>query len=215
MNTEHARLQHRLTRYSLAAGAVGLAASTSPADAAIVFSDNGGVGWTVTEGNSIFFNYTGGVVGTGTSGLEIGNSKFNRFIRRDASNRAGTSFLSSGISVTAGMAFPSSEIEVMDIIGNGSGNFSPPPVSGYLALRFGAGPAYNYGWMDITLDAYNSGGDTIVINGIAVESTPNTAIVTGDTGAGGGGSSAVPEPGTLGLLVLGATGLAALRRREG
>jgi hypothetical protein len=214
MNTEHARLQHRLTRYSLAIGAVGLAASASPADAAIVFSDNGGAGWTVTEGNSIFFNYTGGVVGTGISGLEIENSKFNRFIRRNASNRAGTAFLNSGISVTAGMAFPSALIEVMDNNGNGAGNFSPPPVSGYLALRFGAGPAYNYGWMDITLNAYNQNGDTIVINGIAVESTLNTPIVTGDTGAGGG-SSAVPEPGTLALLVLGATGLAALRRREG
>jgi hypothetical protein len=40
-------------------------------------------------------------------------------------------------------------------------------------------------------------------------------IVNGDTVGAGGGSSAVPEPGTLALLALGATGLAALRRREG
>jgi hypothetical protein len=43
----------------------------------------------------------------------------------------------------------------------------------------------------------------------------NVMIVTGDTVGAGGGSSAVPEPGTLVLLVLGATGLAALRSREG
>jgi hypothetical protein len=211
MNTEHARLQHRLTRYSLAAGAVGLAAGTSPADAAIVFSDNGGLGWTVTDGIQIFFNYSGGSVGTGTAGLGVQNSSFFRFFNGNAPNQAGTAFLDSGIYITAGMAFVSG-FNTMTASGNGQSNFDDPPTSGYVALRFGVGPAYNYGWMDITLDAFNSGGDTIVIKGIAVESTPNTPIVTGDTGAG---SSAVPEPGTLALLVLGATGLAALRRREG
>ena len=97
--------------------------------------------------------------------------------------------------------------------GNGNLGF-PMPGTAYLGLIFDVGGDKYYGWMDVTLNAYveGIGGDTIVVNRFAVEDAANTPILAGDTVGGG---SAVPEPGTLGLLVLGATGLAALRRREG
>ena len=62
-------------------------------------------------------------------------------------------------------------------------------------------PDYCYGWLSFT---YNNGDlHTLQLNGFAYESTPNMAI-----GAGG----LIPEPSSLGLLALGATGLIASRR---
>ncbi len=221
------KLQQRLTRYSLAAGAAGLVAGAHQADAAIKLYDNGGAGWTINDNQSLWFTYNGNTFGanpgsvfrlSNTPGYSSGGSWIGAYRLVDGQGGSDSVIprpLASGASI------PGTEsrvgLPVNFTLGGVAKNSWPVPGSGYLGLAFQVGADKYYGWMDITLDAYVAGGgDTIVVNRFAVEDTPNTPILAGDTGgAGGGGGSAVPEPGTLGLLVLGATGLAALRRREG
>ena len=75
---------------------------------------------------------------------------------------------------------------------------------GYLGMKFddGAGTV-NYGWAEITLDQAGQ-NQTIELHAYAYETETDTAIKTG----------AIPEPSTLGILALGAVGLAAWRRRQ-
>ena len=72
----------------------------------------------------------------------------------------------------------------------------------YYGLKFYASPGvYNYGWMEVSTP-----GDDLTFGTAAVETTANTSIVAGATGA-------IPEPSTFALLAM-AGGAAALRRRR-
>ncbi len=213
MKKNSPNLSHRLTRYSLAASAAGLAAGAGIADAAINVYDNGGAGWTIADGSDLTFQRNG-TVGT-TTGLTSGVVLFNGSRLRGINavsyyNRLVIKRLGYGESMPGTLFQVYNGFFSYD--GYGYNNWSVPN-NGYIGLSFDVEGTKYYGWMDITLDAF-SPSDTIVVNRYAVESTSNTPIIIGNTGAGGG-SSAVPEPGTLALLALGATGLAALRRRQG
>ena len=72
---------------------------------------------------------------------------------------------------------------------------------GYIGLRFGNGPSYNYGWIEISTDG--TGDVTLVAGGY--DTTPDEAISAGDMG------SAVPAPSSLVMLASGGLGLAAFR----
>ena len=78
------------------------------------------------------------------------------------------------------------------------------PDSGYAAFDYTSGSNIFYGW--VKLAGLNGGG--VEIDTAAYETTPNMSLLTGQT------SEAVPEPGSMSLLVLGAAGLAILRRRS-
>ena len=83
---------------------------------------------------------------------------------------------------------------------------------GYVAFYFQDTtdpPNKYYGWADIYYDLDNK---QLTLNSYAYENSPNTGILAGNTGS----VTAVPEPSTLklGLLVLGASGLVALRRKR-
>ena len=80
----------------------------------------------------------------------------------------------------------------------------PLSSTAFLGLRFGSGPDYNYGWVELSIDAT---GDVTVVDG-AYQTTPDTAIAAGDMG------TAVPEPASLLLLASGVAGLAAYRARR-
>jgi len=74
----------------------------------------------------------------------------------------------------------------------------------YYGLKFYASPGiYNYGWMEVSTP---KPGYDLTFGTAAVETIANTSI-----GAGAGGTSAVPEPGTWAAAALLAGGAAALR----
>jgi hypothetical protein len=82
--------------------------------------------------------------------------------------------------------------------------FNAPASAATVELDGAAGaitPGIHYAYLDIAID---SGYDFLTYYGGAYESETNTPIVTAE----------VPEPGTLGLLALGAAGLAAWRWRR-
>lgn len=75
--------------------------------------------------------------------------------------------------------------------------------SGYIGFSFDNAGTVNYGWIAVT---YNAASQTIEIGDFAYENSGGS-ILAGDIGV-------VPEPSSLGLLVLGASGLLARRRRQ-
>jgi PEP-CTERM motif len=80
-----------------------------------------------------------------------------------------------------------------------------PANTGYLGLRFTISGQPHYGWMRLTVDNNTAAQPrAITLHEWAYETTPNAGILTG----------AVPEPGGLGLLALGSTGIALHRRRK-
>jgi hypothetical protein len=87
---------------------------------------------------------------------------------------------------------------------SGTGN-----VSGYVGFR---DPANHFGWIQVEVSTIASAPREIQVLGYAYDTTANEAILAGDTGV-----AAAPEPGTIGLAVLGlgAAGIAAWRRRRG
>lgn len=79
-------------------------------------------------------------------------------------------------------------------------------VSGaFLGFSFPANSQLFYAWMRVDI---NNATGSFTIRDFAYESTPGTAI------RAGAGLPAVPEPSSLGLLALGAAGLAAYRQRR-
>lgn len=75
---------------------------------------------------------------------------------------------------------------------------------GFLAIRFDDGNGFSYGWLRLDM----SGGGLNSINVIDYAfGAPNESITVGQT-------SAVPEPSSLALLAMGATGTLAWRRRR-
>ena len=84
---------------------------------------------------------------------------------------------------------------------NGYGGFGSTagPVRGFIGIRFAAAGNTHYGWVDLTVGE----AEGIIFHGAAFEDTPDTAIEAG----------AIPEPGSLALLAVGAAGLMGRRRR--
>ncbi len=64
------------------------------------------------------------------------------------------------------------------------------------------GSSPHFGWVRLSVDDQLG----VVLHDFAIESEPDTAIAAG--------AGTIPEPGSLGLLALGAVGLAALRKRR-
>lgn len=73
---------------------------------------------------------------------------------------------------------------------------------GFIGFFYAQGADRNYGWAQFTYD--NGASQSLTLTSFAYETTPNTAITV----------QPVPEPTTLGLMVSGAAGIAALRRRR-
>jgi hypothetical protein len=92
--------------------------------------------------------------------------------------------------------------------GGGAFGFWFDAVNEFVALEFDIAGQSHYGWARLSVSGssdVNTAG-TATLHDWAYESIPGAQIRTGQT--------AVPEPGSLGLLALGAVGLAAYRRRR-
>ena len=82
----------------------------------------------------------------------------------------------------------------------------PQSASVVAGLRFDIDGTTHYGWMRVSGYADSGGGiSSAVLHDFAYEDDANTAVVA---------PSAVPEPSSLALFVLGAAGVAALKRRR-
>lgn len=84
--------------------------------------------------------------------------------------------------------------------GSFAGNFLAPNNQGYFGVRFDIGGATHYGWVEV--DVVSAG--QVDILGFAYEDTPDTEILAGDTGGGGGpvgpGGAAIPTMSEWGLI---------------
>lgn len=114
--------------------------------------------------------------------------------------------LSVGTSIGSGSTFQTSSQVVLgsNYAGTLYGGFAvqvPPGTNAYAGFEFQAADGLHYGWLYLNVNA-----GVIDFTGAAYESVPGMAITAG----------AVPEPGTMAMLALGAVGVlgAAIKRRR-
>ena len=92
-------------------------------------------------------------------------------------------------------------------------NFLNPSRVGYLGMRFQYnGGDYYYGWLEIV--SISADGSSYQLGGFAYNDTPNASITAGQTADPPPPSGAIPEPASVGLMLMGAAGICALRRRD-
>ena len=149
---------------------------------------------------------TGFSSGSAFAGWDI-NPYYGAANMYSSANGAGTnplvSMVTSGGNVDANLA-PGTVIPGALVMQNGVANSTnlAPGQTGIMGIQFiDSGNTYN-GWVRITRG--NGGAGNLVDH--AYEDTPNAPITAG--------AGAVPEPGSLGLLLLGAAGLSTWRRRK-
>jgi hypothetical protein len=134
---------------------------------------------------------TGQIAKTGANYNYVNKFGFNK--------QVGPSYSQPPINVTDGTLWANNgwlENNVDDAPWSGGG-------AGFVGVRFAAddsGQNYNYGWAQIR---YDDNANTMTLLDFAYETELNTAITT-----------TVPEPHSLMLVALGASGLSLLRRRQ-
>jgi hypothetical protein len=208
----------RLLAYALATGAVAVPA----ADGAIVYSGvlNQTVSWSAT-GNSVEFN----VDGAGSNDLRIGwNSQGNQIFLAGINgssvlntNTAETRYFRFGDSITDGqptvggsdkaLANYASSTPFALYSGSwysGGNGYAVHGGSGYAGFQLGGGSG-QLGWLHVTVPAAAGTGSTFTVHGYAYESVAEQSITAG--------AGAVPAPGALLTLALGAAGIRGRRAR--
>jgi hypothetical protein len=203
-------LGQRLVCYGIGAGAASLAAS---AEATVQYS-----GPLSVSGNSISFNMQPFSAMPGFNALT--DFQLESFIPKGkaginapaaTSGIAGSgnyaSFLTSGDTIGSSLAFKTGYSYLTN---GGVGNWHVGD-HGFLGLTFLFNGMTVYGWADVTLNNVNGNSPGVfTLSGLAFEDS-GAAIAAGATGSG----NTVPETGnTLALLVIGAAGVLALKRRQ-
>jgi hypothetical protein len=81
-------------------------------------------------------------------------------------------------------------------------------IDGFAGINFASN---NFGWLQLKLTTVSNYTNSLTLVDWAYQSVPGASIHVGDTGST---TPSVPEPSTLGLMALGAAGIAVLRRRR-
>jgi hypothetical protein len=199
--------ERRLLAYALAVGA----ASVPSAHGAIVYSGVQNLTLTRTAGSdaSLNINLDGGATDFvltwyGSTGIIQISSESQNIVVNDGS---GLRRLSAGALIGPGS--PSStdvkELANYGVSGTWTSGTWTAGATGYAGVALGSSGSSStpWGWIQITLPASGTVGSQVVVNSWAYESTGGASINAG----------AVPGPGALVSLALGAVGLRARRSR--
>lgn len=216
----------RLSRYALAAGAVVAAGSASRLAGQIVYFDNthsfsGSTAWDIDGDGNMDFTLSHTSFFT-SSGFHIRNVQFanygtgpypgahHNFNGLAAPGHYGVTPLTAGGLIGANLYFGPALLQHRFVTNQGA--VTTPMAAGtqYIAFRFlTAGTVLHYGWAEITVTP--DVGDVLTVNAWAYNSVANATILAGQT-------TAIPEPANavagLGLLALGAAGVACYKRRK-
>lgn len=199
--------ERRLLAYALAVGAV----SVPSAHGAIVYSGVQNLTLTRTAGSdaSLNINLDGGATDFvltwyDSTGIIQISSESQNVVVGDAS---GLLRLSAGASIGPGSSNSTQDKDLADYGVSGtwaSGNWAAG-ATGYAGVALGSSGSSStpWGWIQMTLPASGTVGSQVVVNSWAYESTGGASINAG----------AVPGPGALVSLALGAVGLRARRSR--
>lgn len=215
-NTTKLKFDRRLGTYlTLGVGAGVLGSQSS--NAAIVYWDI--TPMTITSGMRPFVNPEtgahaddGATLATPTIGLTFYGTNYIYSITEFSSNPIPPSIafgandrminFASGATIGSSSSFKTNW-SYMDRPGWTSANsdwVTGADASGFLGFSFEISGDVKYGWLAVT---YNSAANTLVMGDFAYEDS-GASILAG----------AIPEPSSLGLLALGASGLLARRRRQ-
>ena len=100
---------------------------------------------------------------------------------------------------------PSEAVLASRFLGSDYGQFQPPNSQGFLGLQFTTASGTFFGYIQVKVNRSPGAGQPgFQFISAAYDNTPGTPIVAG----------AVPEPGTLALLAVGAAGVVAIQRRR-
>jgi len=123
------------------------------------------------------------------------------FVRSTANT--GLAMLGSGIEIGASSLFGNTDGMYFELHGGAWGGGG----LGYTGFRLSSGSDFNYGYLHFN---YDDAANTVTLLDMAIESTVNTSILSGN----GAAEASVPEPGTIAILSLGIGALGLTRRRR-
>lgn len=211
----------QLARYALAAAAAGASALAlaSPASAGIVYQP---VGATVNLADPLWAvqlplnsAIQPASISIDLTRSQFGSSAFLSILRAAGSNDGvDPAMLPAGAQVSAALPLTPlaslvSHLSIHSSLGVVSimSSFGPWTGGGpgYLGFEFNVGAGEQFGWVGLDVQYPNEAQ----VTGFAYETTPGVGIEAGERPA-----TAVPEPGTLGLLALGCLGLALLEAKR-
>ena len=215
-------LEKRLASYGAMSLAVASGFAAMPAEAnTIIYTNTSSAADNSTASGPVYFNPVSGSLSNINFDFELFPS-FNGFNPGNPSCSSPGNpqhlpgCMSSQVSIIGNGG---NRVEVAGASGSGqegviveSNGFSYYPYNtiGYVDLQLANG---DYGWAEVEV----LGTDNVKLLGFAYDEVSGQSLSNGQTSnnnnLGGGGGSA-PEPGTLVMLALGATGIAALRRRR-
>ncbi|MBX3748111.1 MAG: hypothetical protein KF833_22615 [Verrucomicrobiae bacterium] len=226
--TPSTRLASSLPRYGLAAGAA-LAGAALTASGTVIFVsgpsltsnvDHPEIEWDIDGGGTVDFTFRFTSLGNDVEPVAYGEVHADRahpdnaWVKSAASDAYSVEALSAGFSVGPDLAsdrFQNSSDAIFLFYGEpwAGGGTGLSLGEQYVGFRFDLSGQTHYGWARISMTGGGPDTASVTLHDWAYSSLPNAALQV----------AAVPEPAAtataLGLLSLGAAGVAAYRRRRG
>jgi PEP-CTERM motif len=199
----------RLTAYALAAGAagVGVLALAEPAQADIITVTTPiSIPGAVSINDKTVLDFRTFIIGAGTTAAVFALVAEGSMLATTSRSRTVPLPLGKGALIgPGGRFFGGGVLETVAFhVTGGRTAFGPwANRSAYLGFKFLSNSKTHFAWAHLKVESNLKG----LISEYAYDTVPGQSIEAGQT-------SAIPEPGTLSLLALGAAGLAVLRKRK-